>query len=380
MQSPSKNSYDAVVVGAGIIGLACAWRAAQRGLSVLVLERDEPGAGASGVAAGMLAPVTEADFGDDDLLRANLESRRLWPAFARELEELTGLDTGYAESGALVVAADRDDAEELRRLHALHEKLGLDSEWLAPSACRREEPGLSPRVAGGILAPGDAHAEPRATLGALAAALEQAGGELVSGVEVVGLESSGGHVTGVRTAGGQRGHRERGDRGRLLERRGPRDRRAASRRAAGEGPAAGAARAARAGPRSRGAHRAHAALLSPRARRRARGARRHGGGAGLRRVGDRRRACTACSRPPGRCCPEVGELALVHARAGLRPGTRSGEPVIGRGEPEGVVFATGHYRNGVLLAPLTGDAVAELLVGGAVPETVAAFAPEGVAA
>ena len=125
-----RSSYDLVVVGGGVIGLSCAWRAAQAGMSVAVEEREEPGAGASGVAAGMLAPVTEADFGEEELLQLNLEGRELWPGFAAELEELTGMPTGYAESGALVVAADRDDAEELRRLHDYQRRLGLEAEWL----------------------------------------------------------------------------------------------------------------------------------------------------------------------------------------------------------------------------------------------------------
>src|SRR4051794_41975217 len=84
----------------------------------------------------MLAPVTEADFGEDDLLRLNLESAALWPAFAAELEEATGMPTGYRSDGALVVAVDRDDAEELRRLHQLQRSLGLQSDWLLPSAGR----------------------------------------------------------------------------------------------------------------------------------------------------------------------------------------------------------------------------------------------------
>src|SRR3954469_760388 len=115
MDAPRRTAYDAVVVGGGVIGLSAAWRAAQRGLSVLVLERDEPGAGASGVAAGMLAPVTEAEFGEQALLALNLESAALWPGFAAELAERSGLDTGFNPSGALVAAADRDDGEELRR-------------------------------------------------------------------------------------------------------------------------------------------------------------------------------------------------------------------------------------------------------------------------
>jgi glycine oxidase len=378
MQSPSKNSYDAVVVGAGIVGLACAWRAAQRGLSVLVLERDEPGAGASGVAAGMLAPVTEADFGDDALLRANLESHGRWPAFARELEELTGLDTAYTESGALVVAADRDDAEELRRLHSLHRTLGLASEWLVPSACRREEPGLSPRIGGGILAPTDGHADPRATVGALAAALEHAGGELASGVEVVGLETSGGRVSGVRTAGGRVATERvviaagcwsgegletggplpavRPVKGQLLELR---------------------ARPGRPAPAERIVRTPRCYLLTRADGRVVLGATVEEQGFDVSVTAD---GVYRLLEAAWEVLPEVSELELVSARAGLRPATPSGEPVIGPGEPEGVVYATGHYRNGVLLAPLTGDAVAELLAGGALPEPVAAFAPEGVAA
>src|SRR5215218_11384361 len=180
MQPPRSTRYDAVVVGAGLIGLASAWRARKRGLSVLVVDRaTEPGAGASGVAAGMLAPVTEADFGEEGPLRVNLAGRERWPAFAAELEEVTGLPTGYRDSGALVLAADRDDAEALRRLHDFQRSLGLSAEWLTPSRCRDLEPGLSPRIAGGILAPRDGHANPRSLLRALRAAFESAGGELV---------------------------------------------------------------------------------------------------------------------------------------------------------------------------------------------------------
>jgi glycine oxidase len=378
MQSQHHKSYDAVVVGAGIVGLACAWRIAQRGLSVVVLERDEPGSGASGVAAGMLAPVTEADFGDERLLRANLESRALWPGFASELEGLTGLATGYNESGALVVAADRDDAEELRRLHSLHRSLGLDSDWLVPSALRRKEPGLSPRVAGGILAPADGHVDPRATVGALAAALELAGGELATGVEVVGLETRDGRVNAVRTAGGRVATERvviaagcwsgegletggplpevRPVKGQLLELR---------------------ARAGRPAPLER-------IVRSPRCYLLSRGDGRVVLGATVEEQGfDTQVTADGVYRlleAAWEVLPDVRELELVSARAGLRPGTPDNEPVIGPGEPDGLVWATGHYRNGVLLAPLTGDAVAGLVADGRLPESVAGFAPDRVAA
>src|SRR2546428_11095740 len=136
MVAMSRSEEQMIVVGAGVIGLAIAWRAAQRGLQPLVLDAGEPGAGASGVAAGMLAPVTEADFGEEALLELNLESARMWPAFAAELSERSGIDVGYRQSGALVVAADRDDAGELRRPHEFQRSLGLDAEWLTGGHCR----------------------------------------------------------------------------------------------------------------------------------------------------------------------------------------------------------------------------------------------------
>ncbi len=102
------GELDAIVVGGGVIGLACAWRAARRGLRVRVLERDQPGAGASGVAAGMLAPVGEANWGEATLMRMAIASAGAWPGFASELASDSGLEVGYEGCGALHVALDRD--------------------------------------------------------------------------------------------------------------------------------------------------------------------------------------------------------------------------------------------------------------------------------
>ena len=143
-----EKTSEVLVVGAGVIGLACAWRAAQRGLSVRVIDRDTPGAGASRVAAGMLAPVGEASWGEEALLQLNLDSARAYPEFAAELEEASGRPVGYRRSGALHVALDVDEAEDLRRHHELQGSLGLAAEWLRPAECRELEPGLAPGIAG----------------------------------------------------------------------------------------------------------------------------------------------------------------------------------------------------------------------------------------
>ena len=176
MAAPRGRIHEVVVVGGGIVGLACAWR--------------------------MLAPVTEAEFGEETLLRLNLEGAAAWPAFAAELSERTGIDLEYRQSGALVVAVDPDDVGELRRLNELQTALGLDAEWKSGRECRRLEPGLSPRIRGGTLAPADHHVDPRAVVSALREALLAEGGEIRSGVAVEAVEQSGTAVAGVRTGGG----------------------------------------------------------------------------------------------------------------------------------------------------------------------------------
>src|SRR4051812_29140156 len=161
MTDHKHSGYDAIFVGGGVIGLACAWRAAQRGVRACVLERDRPAAGASGVAAGMLAPVGEASWGEERLLVLNFESLGRWPGFAEQLESEAELEVGSSQSGALHVAVDRDEAEELRRRHELHRSLGLDSKWLSGRECRRLEPGLATAVRGGAHVPGEGSVDPR---------------------------------------------------------------------------------------------------------------------------------------------------------------------------------------------------------------------------
>ena len=362
---------DVVVIGAGIVGLACAWRAAQAGLSVLVLDRGAPAPGASAAAAGMLAPVTEAEFGEETLLPLNLEGAAAWPPFAAELSDSTGVDLGYRRSGALVVAADRDDAEELRRLHALQLSLGLDAEWLSGRDCRELEPGLSPRVSGGVLAPQDGSVDPRAVLRALRVALDDRDVEVAGAVEVTGIEEAGGSVAGLSTSEGRvPAHRVvvaagawsaalggagwsppvRPVKGQILRLSGP------SRPLLAD-------RIVRT-PRCYVVCRASGEIVI---------------GATVEERGfDTTVTAGAVHRlleAAWEVLPDVEERELVETRAALRPGTPDNCPAIGANGPDGLLWATGHHRSGVLLAPITGAAIADLLTGRPAPDAIQPFSP-----
>jgi glycine oxidase len=357
-----KRSFDAVVVGAGVIGLCCAWRAARRGAAIVVLDSAQPPAGATRVAAGMLAPVGELTFGEPELLELTLAATELYPRFVSELESASGLSTGYERCGALHIALDRDEAAELRRVHDLQRRLGLEAEWLPPRRCRELEPGLTPSFNGGVHATGEAAIDPRALTTALLAALAAEGVEVRTGVEVAAPLTEGERLAGVRTSAGEElraastvlaagawsGRAEwlpvearpavRPVKGQILELRAPRGEPATTRILASE-----------------------RVYLVPRPD-------------GRLIVGatvEERGFDTAVTaggvhellREAYRLLPDVAEMELVEAMAGLRPGTPDNLPLIGPGAIEGLILATGHHRNGILLAPLTADRVAEMLVG-----------------
>jgi len=371
-----RGSFDAVFVGGGAIGLACAWRAAQRGARVAVLDAAEPPAGATRVAAGMLAPVGELAFGEPQLLEMTLAASRLYPDFIAELEEATGASTGYSRQGAIHVALDRDEAAELRRVHELQRSLGLEAEWLPPRRCRALEPGLTPSFNGGVHAPGEAAVDPRALTRALAAALAEAGGELRTGSEAVAGVFDGERLAGVRTAAGQElraaavvlaagawsGRAEwlpqharppvRPVKGQILELR-SRD----------------------------GAPPCERILASERVYLVPRPDGRLIVGATTEEQGFDT-AVTAGGvhellREAYRLLPDVAEMELVDAMAALRPGTPDNLPIVGPGAVDGLLLATGHYRNGILLAPLTAEEIADLLVDSGNAPFVAQRATKG---
>jgi len=370
-----ENRLDALVVGAGVIGLACAWRAAQRGLRVAVVDREAPGSGTTRVAAGMLAPIGEASWGEEALLDLNLASARLFPGFCVELERASGVDVGYRRCGGLHVALDRDEAEELRHRHELHLSLGLEAQWLRPRPARELEPGLATAITAAVHAADEGEVDPNALVAALVAALERAGVELIVGDEVVEALVEGDRLVGVVTAKGRRlssasvvlasgwssgrspwlpPHARppvRPVKGQILTLKGQAveplcERIVATQRVyvvpRADGRVVIGATVEERGPdltvTAGGVHE----LL----------------------------------REAYRVLPEIAELELTAAVAGLRPATLDNAPVIGPGALDGLVLATGHFRNGILLAPVTADAVAALLAGDEPTALAARFAAE----
>jgi glycine oxidase len=199
--SDRSSSFDVAVVGAGIIGLAVAWRLAQRGLRVTVLERAaEPARQTSSVAAGMLAPISETLATELPLMRLGLASVNAYPEFVAELSDVTGMDTGYLRCGTLLTARDGDEAEALGRELALRQRLGLAAHRLRASEARRLEPALAPTLRLALDVPDDHAIDPRKLTAVLARALTAAGGELRTNAGVAGLSVAGERVTGVRLA------------------------------------------------------------------------------------------------------------------------------------------------------------------------------------
>ncbi|BDZ41106.1 hypothetical protein GCM10025865_04050 [Paraoerskovia sediminicola] len=168
---------DLLVVGAGIIGLSVAWRALSAGLTVEVLD-PTPGDGATHAAAGMLAAVTEADYGEERLAAMNRDSAALWPAFAADLEAASGLDVGLRRTGTMTVAYDADDVAESRRLARTQHRWGMDIEELTAAAARERSPLVGP-VAGAFWSPSDHQVDPRSVHRALLIAVREAGGAVV---------------------------------------------------------------------------------------------------------------------------------------------------------------------------------------------------------
>ncbi|WP_328539246.1 glycine oxidase ThiO [Streptomyces sp. NBC_00344] len=371
------RSPDVLIVGGGIIGLVTAWRSAQRGLRTIVVD-PEPGGGAAQVAAGMLAAVTELHYGEQMLLGLNLESARRYPAFAAELTEASGQELGYRTCGTLAVALDADDRAHLRELHALQQRSGLESEWLTGRECRRLEPMLAPGVRGGLRVEGDHQVDPRRLAKALVTACERAGVGFrrsrverlrVSDDRATGAELEDGAVLGagqVVVAAGSLSGRLAGVPGDVLPPVRPVKGQVLRLTVPG----------------------AYAPFLSRTVRAVVRGSdvylvpRENGElviGATSEELGWDTTVTAGgvyqLLRDAHELVPGITELPLTETRAGLRPASPDNAPLLGPTALPGLHLATGHHRNGVLLTPVTGDVMAELLATGDLPAEARPFSP-----
>jgi len=191
MSSLPRETAEHLIVGGGVIGLSLAFELLDRGRSVLVLERDEPGCGATDVAAGMLAPISEADTGPDAVVGLGQESLRRYPEFVRRVEKVSGIDCHYRTDGMIWVATNRDERAELEHIEGTLRGKGLEAERLGAAQVLEREPHLSPRVTGGLLVAGDHQVDPRALVRSLAAAIQALGGRIESGSTVERIEAGG---------------------------------------------------------------------------------------------------------------------------------------------------------------------------------------------
>ncbi|HEY0934840.1 MAG TPA: glycine oxidase ThiO [Trebonia sp.] len=380
---------DVIVAGGGVIGTAIAWRAARSGLSVTLIDPggDNPATDdkASLVAAGMLGPVSEAVFGERDLLALNLHAVERFPAFNRELEQATGQDTGLRTEGTLAVAYDSGDLAALDRLTDFRHSAGLAAERLDARATRRLEPFLAPSTRGGVFAPGDLSVDNRRYLAALRAAAAAAGVRSVAGTVVRagprGVQAAvpgpggpvivtwparhvvvaAGHAT--RAVDGVPDEIRRAIRpvkGQILRLRHP----------ANLPPVL--TRTVRALVQGRDLYfvpRADGELVV---------------GATQEERDDRDVTAGAVHdllRDAANAVPAVSELIFAEASAGLRPGTSDNGPVLGRvaapdGDGDGdLIIAAGHFRNGILLSAVTADAVTALIHGRGTGPAWAPFHP-----
>jgi glycine oxidase len=371
------SSFDVAVVGGGVIGLAVAWRAAQRGLSVVVLEReDAPARGTSHVAAGMLAPISEALVSEQPLLRLGLAGAALYPEFVAGLEEAAGRDPGYLRCGTLRAARDRDEVEELERELSVRTSLGLPVTRLRASEARTLEPGLAPALRLALDIPDDHAVDPRKLTAALVAALAHAGAVVRTGAEVSALALAGERVAGVVVAGREPVFAEQ-----VVIAAGP--------WAAG---LSGIPEPARVpihpvkGQILRLHDPAGPGLLQRVLRMRTgyivpRGDGRYVLGATMEERGFDTTVTAGAVfellRDASELVPGLAELVIDELSAGLRPATPDNAPAIGPSFIDGLHWAVGHYRHGVLLAPVTAEMVLAGLLGEepSDPELSAVFAP-----
>lgn len=357
-----------VIIGGGICGLGIGWRLVEQGADVTIIERDKAGQAATWAAAGMLAPQAEAEHGEEALLPLALESRAMWAAFARDLTAASGIDVDYRTEGTMVVSLDRDDREYLESRYDYFRTLGLDVEWLSGYAARQKEPHLARAVSGAVYSALDHQVDNRLVATALRAAYLAAGGILRENLTVDEVLVSDNRVTGVR-AGDEKiaadsvvlaaGAWSRNLAGIPDEARPP------------VRPLKGQMVSVAMDPRNPliehviwgpGNGIVPSIYLAPK------GDSRLIIGATVEEMGFDTDMTAGglfeLLRTAWEVLPGIYDLPIVESWAGLRPASRDDAPILGPTPVDGLVLATGHHRNGILLAPVTASKIADYLLKG----------------
>jgi glycine oxidase len=363
-----------VIIGAGVIGLGIAWRLAQAGCQVDVYDKGEAGRGASWAAAGMLAAAVETEPGEEPLLPLTLESQRLWPDFARELLGATGISCEYRDEGTLVVALNRDDAETLRHSYDFQKGLGLDLDWLNAAEARRREPHLKPGIAAAVFSKNDHQVENRALAGALIAACRGVGVTIHEHCPVAEVTVAAGRARGIETAQGS----EAADV--VVLAAGAWSREIGGIPAAHQPPVRpikGQMLALRMDPQ---APILNHVIWLPRAYLAPRLDGRLIVGATVEERGFDTSLTAggmlALIEGAWRGVPTIEELPIAETWVGFRPGSRDDAPMLGPSGIDGLVVATGHHRNGILLTPVSAAVMSDYILTGRLPEMARPFDPQ----
>jgi glycine oxidase len=374
--SAKQNGKQRVaIIGAGVIGLGIAWRLAARAVAVEVFDRGRAGAGASHAAAGMLAACAEAEPSEEALIALGRESQARWPAFAAELQEATGIDVELRTEGTMVVALTADDQSRLQHLLVFQRKLDLPLEWISAADARRREPHLAGKLAGAVWSPQDHQVENRKLAPALRKAAERAGAIVREHTPVKEISVNGGRADGIVLEDGTKiaadavvlaaGAWSRSIGGLPPEQRPP------------VRPIKGQVIALRMDPASPLINHviwAPGIYLAPR-----RDGRLLIGATVEEKAFDTTLTAggvLALLEAAWRTIPSIEELPIDEMWVGHRPGSRDDAPIMGPGPVAGLVYATGHHRNGILLAPVTADAIARLVLDGTVEPAIRPFGVE----
>jgi glycine oxidase len=371
-RSCSLGKPKVVIIGAGVVGLGIAWRLAARGASVEIFDRGAAGAGATHAAAGMLAACAEAEPGEEALIALGRESQSRWPSFAAELERSSSIDVELRHEGTLVVALTTDDQARLHHHLVFQHKIGLPLHWITAAETRRREPHLAGKLAGAVCSPEDHQVDNRKLVSALRVAAQGVGAIVREYTPIKEISIAGGRADGVVLADETRvsadvtvlaaGAWSRGIAGLPQELRPP------------VRPVKGQMLGLRMDPASPLLNHvvwAPGVYLVPR-----RDGRLIVGGTVEEKAFDT--SLTAGGvltllEAAWRAVPSIEELPIEEMWVGHRPGSRDDAPILGRGPVDGLLYATGHHRNGILLAPVTADAMARLVLEGAVESAIRPF-------